>query len=305
MSEPTTGKRGLPLRVKMRHSSHFVDELASRHETPVGRLMPLSAIDVNPGQPRSQVGDLSDLVASIREKGILEPILVRPLAPAGPAVAQETVPGTQAKLVVPAIRYQIISGERRYRAALEAGLYEVPVIEMEVSEQEALEIALIENLQRKDLTPFEEAEGFRALGERHDYTQEEIGRAVGKSRSAVAETLSLLAIPRELREEAAALGIDSRSTLLEIAKSGDPARMRLLLERVGQQGLTRDDLRRDTRAAKGGRKGAGKRKPYIFKFRSPDRTFQLNLTFRQSTVDRTDLIRALEQILDEIRSAEE
>jgi ParB family chromosome partitioning protein len=288
----------------MRHSSHFVDELASRHETPVGRLLPLSAIEPNPGQPRSQVGDLSDLVASIREKGILEPILVRPIPVPG-ATPVDGSPATPAKIGAIASRFQIISGERRYRAALEAGLYEVPVIEMEVSEEEALEIALIENLQRKDLTPFEEAEGFRALGERHSYTQEEIGKAVGKSRTLVAETLSLLAIPRDLRDEAMALGIVSRSTLLEIAKAGEPARMRLLIERVGQLGLTRDDLRRDTRAARGGRGAAAKRKPYIFKFRSPDKTFQLNLTFRQSTVDRADLVRALEQILEEIRAAKE
>jgi len=304
VSEPTTAKRGLPLRVKMRHSAHFVDELASRHETPVGRLLPLSAIEANPDQPRTQVGDLSDLVASIREKGILEPILVRPLPVAGPSAEGGAAPGSARTGAAPT-QFQIISGERRYRAALEAGLYEVPVIEMDVSEQEALEIALIENLQRKDLTAFEEAEGFRALGDRHDYTQEEIAKAVGKSRSMVAETLSLLAIPRDLRDEAIALGVTSRSTLLEIAKAGEPARMRALLEKVGQQGLTRDDLRRDTRGAQGRRGRNAKRKPYVFKFRSPDRTFQLNLTFRQSTVDRADLVRALEQILEEIRNAEE
>ena len=304
MSEPTTAKRGLPLRVKMRHSAHFVDELTSRHETPVGRLLPLSTIDPNPEQPRSQLGDLSDLVASIREKGILEPILVRPVPPLGP---RETESPEEGRPVPPAgvLRYRIIAGERRYRAALEAGLYEVPVIEMDVSEEEALEIALIENLQRRDLTPFEEAEGYRALGDLHGYTQEEVGKAVGKSRSIVAETLSLLAIPRELREEAAALGISSRSTLLEIAKVGDPSRMRQLLEKVGQLGLTRDDLRRSTRSGKSGRGAAKTRKPYIFKFRSPDKTFQLNLTFRQATVDRSDLIRALEKILEEIRSAKD
>lgn len=305
MSEPTTAKRGLPLRVKMRHNAHFVDELANRHESPVGRLLPLSAIEANPDQPRTQIGDLSDLVASIREKGILEPILVRPLPTAGPDPEGGSPSGAARTGAAAPTQFQIISGERRYRAALEAGLYEVPVIEMDVSEQEALEIALIENLQRKDLTAFEEAEGFRALGDRHDYTQEEIAKAVGKSRSMVAETLSLLAIPAELREEAMALGITSRSTLLEVAKAGEPARMRQLLEKVGQQGLTRDDLRRDTRGTPGRRGKSAKRKPYVFKFRSPDRNFQLNLTFRQSTVERADLVRALEQILDEIRSAEE
>ena len=176
---------------------------------------------------------------------------------------------------------------------------------MDVSEEEALEIALIENLQRRDLTPFEEADGYRALGDLHSYTQEEIGKAIGKSRSIIAETLSLLAIPHPLREEASALGISSRSTLIEIAKVGDPAKMRQLLEKVGQLGLTRDDLRRDTRGGKSGRGAASKRRPYVFKFRSPDKTFQLNLTFRQATVDRSDLIQALEKILEEIRSTKD
>jgi ParB family chromosome partitioning protein len=302
VSEAQAAKRGLPLRVKMRHTAHFVDELASRHEVPVGRMVPLSSIEPNPRQPRSHVGDLSDLVESIREKGVLEPLLVRPdrRPETGQRHTVESAPGLE-----PAgdrgPRFIIISGERRYRAALEAGLYEVPVVEMDVSEEEALEIALIENLQRKDLTPFEEAEGYRSLAEVHGHTQEEVARAVGKSRSLVAETLTLLAIPAELRTAANAMGISSRSTLLEVAKLGDPSRMRHLIERVGREGLTRDDLRRDSR--KGA--GRGKKKPYVFKFRSPDKTYSLNLTFRQSTVDRADLIRVLERILEEIRSAED
>ncbi len=138
------------------------------------------------------------------------------------------------------------------------------------------------------------------------YTQEEIGKAVGKSRSHRGGDPLAAGDPGELlREEAMALGIPSRSTLLEIAKVGDPAQMRQLLEKVGQQGLTRDDLRRDTRAASPAAGQPAKRKPYVFKFRSPDQTFQLNLTFRQSTVDRADLIRALEQILEEIRSTKD
>ncbi len=234
MSEATAGKRGLPVRVKMRHSAHFVDELTTRHEAPVGRLLPLSAVQADPAQPRREVGDLSDLVASIREKGVLEPILVR----AQPASGERGP------------RYTIVAGERRYRAALEAGLYEIPAIELEVSEQEALEITLIENLQRRDLSPFEEAEGYHALGELHGYTQERIAQAVGKSRSLVAESLALLQIPPELREVAAGLGIRTRSVLLEVARLGNPAKMKTLLEKIGRQGLSRDDVRRDTREPK-------------------------------------------------------
>jgi ParB family chromosome partitioning protein len=281
----------------MRHTAHFVDELTARHETPVGRLLPLSSVQADPGQPRQELGDLSDLVSSIREKGVLEPILVRRASDSGPAPKD----GERTA------RFTIIAGERRYRAALEAGLYEIPAIELDVSEQEAREITLIENLQRRDLSPFEEAEGYRALGELHGYTQERIAKAVGKSRSLVAETLALLQIPAELRRVAADLGIRSRSLLLEVAKLGDPARMKALLDRVGRQGLTRDDVRRDTREAAGGSKAraAGRRKPYTFKFRAPDQRYSLQMTFRQSTVDKGDLIRALEQILEDLRNSKE
>jgi ParB family chromosome partitioning protein len=276
----------------MRHSSHFVDELAIRHEAPVGRLLPLSSIRPDPDQPRAEPGDLSDLVASIRDKGVLEPILVR--RDAGAGEGSETEGG----------RFLIIAGERRYRAALEAGLYEIPAVELEVSAEEALEIALIENLQRRDLTPFEEAEGYRALGDRHGYTQEKIAKAVGKSRSLVAETLALLQIPGPLRKLAGDLGLRSRSLLLEVAKAGNPARMKALLEKAARQGLTRDDLRRDQRSA-AGKRVAARRKPYVFRFKAPDKRYDLQLSFRQSTVDRDDLIQALEQILEELRTSEE
>src|SRR5207248_7458138 len=128
----------------------------------------------NPDQPRSVLGDLTDLRASIVDKGILEPILVRPREDG---------------------RFTIISGERRFRAALEAGLEEVPCIEMNVSDEELLEIALVENLQRKDLTPIEEAEGYAGLQEKHGYTHEEIAQAVSKSRVTVTETLSVTRLP--------------------------------------------------------------------------------------------------------------
>ena len=289
MSEPLTSKRGLPLRVKMRHSSHFVDELSARHETAVGRMVPLSSLVPNPKQPRTEIGELSDLVASIREKGVLEPILIRPL-PGESAAGEAGAKGS---------RYSIIAGERRYRAALEAGLFEVPAIELDVSEEEALEIALIENLQRKDLTPFEEAEGYRLLAERHEYTHEEIATAVGKSRTVITESLSLLQMPPRVRDTVQALALTSKSLLLEVLKAGEETEMIGLLEEVARRGLNRDDLRQRLRKDKGGK--SGRRRPYVFKFKSPDRSYNLSLTFRQSEVDREDLIRALEQILLDLR----
>jgi ParB family chromosome partitioning protein len=287
VSDPAR-KRGLPVRVKMRHDTHFVEELNARHEAPVGRMIPLSAIEPDPGQPRSTMGDLADLVCSIREKGVLEPILVRP-RPGDPDS------GPSGAL------FRIISGERRYRAAQEAGLYEVPAIEMEVSDEEALEIALIENLQRKDLTPFEEAEGYRLLAESHGYTHEEIGEAVGKARTVVTESLSLLQMPPQVRDTVQALAITSKSLLLEVLKMGSETEMIDLLEEVARRGLNRDDLRQRLRRERGGR--SGRRKPYVFRFKAPDKTFSLSLTFRQSEVDEQDLVRALEQILADLRKS--
>jgi ParB family transcriptional regulator, chromosome partitioning protein len=284
VSDPAR-KRGLPVRVKMRHDTHFVEELTARHETTVGKMVPLAAIEPDPSQPRSTMGDLDELVASIREKGVLEPILVRPRP------GEDDAPS--------GVLYRIISGERRYRAAQEAGLYEVPAIEMDVSDEEALEIALIENLQRKDLTPFEEAEGYRMLAEHHSYTHEEIAEAVGKSRTVVTESLSLLQMPPRVRDTVQALGISSKSLLLEVLKAGSEPEMIELLEEVARRGLNRDDLRQ--RLRKGDKGRGGRRKPYVFRFRSPDKSYSLSLTFRQSEVDQEDLIRALEQILLDLR----
>ena len=290
MSESASKKRGLPVRVKMRHDTHFVEELALRHDQPVGRMLALSVIEPDPNQPRTTMGDLEALTESIREKGVLEPILVRPQG--GPGDNDESR------------GYRIISGERRYHAAHEAGLLEIPVIEMDVDEDEALEIALIENLQRKDLTPFEESEGYQALADRHGYTHEQIGAAVGKSRTVITETLALLEMPARVRDVVQALGISSKSLLLEILKTtADEEEMIELLEKASAYGLSRDDLRKTPERGKRG--AQGRRKPYTFKFRAPDKTFNLTLKFRKSTVDRGDLITALEHILKDLKSAKD
>lgn len=288
MSEQRDKRRGLPERVRMRHDTHFIDELTTRHQDPVGCMVGLDTVEPDPRQPRSALGNLEDLVGSIREKGVLEPILVRPLPP--------SLGGAE---------YRIISGERRYRAAKEAGLLELPAIVFDVDEDEALEIALIENLQRKDLTPFEEAEGFRALADRHQYTHQEIASAVGRSRSLVTETLKLLEMPAAARQAAESLEIASRSLLLEIvrAAAGDEAAMLGMLEQAAEGQLSRDDVRQEAREQRP--RATARRKPYVFKFRAPDKTFRLSLSFRRSEVDRQDLIGALESILDELRTAEE
>src|SRR5258708_19792488 len=129
-------KRGLPERASMRHDAHFVEELTRRSGRHIGSMIPLSMIEPNTEQPRTTLGNIEELAASIREKGVLEPILVRSLEPN---------------------RYQIISGERRFRAATLAGLDEIPAIELDVDDKETLELAPIDNIQRQHLTPFEQA----------------------------------------------------------------------------------------------------------------------------------------------------
>ena len=146
------------------------------------RVVPVEYLSTSEFQPRRYFDPnaLKALVDSIREKGVLEPILVRPN---GQRLA----------------RYEIIAGERRWRAAQTAGLHEVPVIVKKLDDREALEIALIENLQREDLTAIEEAEGYRRLIDQFGRTQEDLARDIGKSRSHVANTLRLLALPSEVQ----------------------------------------------------------------------------------------------------------
>ena len=283
-------KRGLPSRVKMRHDRHFVEELAARSEPSIGRLIALSAIEPDPHQPRQAMGKLDELVDSVRQKGILEPILIRRI-PKGSSASASSV------------TYRIISGERRYRAAMAAGLLEVPAIEMEVSEREAREIALIENLQRKDLTPFEEADGFKSLAELHDYTHEQIAKSVGKSRVAVTESLALLKMPPRVRDAVHALGLRSKSILLEVMKAKSEDEMIRLVEKVSSLGLNRSELRREVKRAEGPARTSRRAKPYKFQFRAPDKRYSMSLSFRQPTVDQEDLILALEEILAELKGS--
>src|SRR5215468_10643614 len=120
----------------MRHDEHYVEALAASAGAPVGRMISIELLDPNPNQPRQVMGDLSELMASIAEKGVIEPLILRQRGD----------------------RFQIIAGERRYQAAVQVGLRELPGVLRDGDDNEVLELALVENLQRKDLTPFEESE---------------------------------------------------------------------------------------------------------------------------------------------------
>jgi ParB family transcriptional regulator, chromosome partitioning protein len=142
------------------------------------RRLPVAMLRPNPRNPRKNFddGDLADLAASIRERGVVQAILVRPVPGGGEG-------------------YEIIAGERRWRAAQRAGLHEVPIVVHDVSDREALELAIIENVQRADLNPLEEAIGYQQLIDEHGYSQSQLGEVIGKSRPHIANTLRLLKLP--------------------------------------------------------------------------------------------------------------
>lgn len=275
--------RGLPSQMKMRHDSHFVDELSiPRMPEPVGRMIDLERIDVNPHQPRKALGDLTDLINSIKEKGVLEPILVREIEG----------------------RFQIIAGERRYHASKAAGLRQVPCIEMEVDERGVLEISLIENLQRRDLTPFEEADGIRYLCERFDYTHEKVATKLGKSRTSVTELLSIGGIPEEIREECRQADISSKSLLVEVARQLSIEDMKNFIKEVSSAKLSREEARRFKQAPVPADDNSAAARPYTFRFRSQDRRFSVNLKFAHDEVDKKDVISALHDLIREIETSD-
>ncbi len=146
-------------------------------------LCPVEQIRSNPDQPRKRFDEqaLESLAVTIREKGVLQPLLVRRVGN----------------------RYELIAGERRLRAAKKAGLEEVPVLIREAEESDRLELSILENIQREDLNPIEEARAYKQMLDRLQLTQEELARRVGKDRSSVANTMRLLQLPREIQEDLA------------------------------------------------------------------------------------------------------
>jgi ParB family chromosome partitioning protein len=271
-------RRGLPESSRMRHDSHFVDQLVRADELPIGRRIAIHLIEANPNQPRSAMGDLSELTKSIVDKGVLEPILVRPRGDG---------------------RFTIISGERRFRASLDAGLAEIPCIEMDVPDNELLEIALVENLQRKDLSPFEEAEGYRALQERHGYTHEQIADAVGKSRVTITEALSIARLPDRVQAECRRADIGSRSFLLELGRLKDEDLMLAAVASMASgDGVSRDVLReakKDTRRGTGSKLG-GLKKAYTLDFTPADRNYKVSLVLKGRLHKKDEIFEAIRDV---------
>jgi ParB family chromosome partitioning protein len=258
----------------MRHDEHYVDALASSAGAPIGRLVPIDRIDPNPDQPRQVMGDLSELMASISEKGVIEPLVVRQRGD----------------------RYQIVAGERRYQAAVRVGLNELPVVIREVDDTEIIEVALVENIQRKDLGPFEEAEALASLAMRCGYTHEDLARRLGKSRTSITESLALADMPTEIRNLCRLADIASKSLLLQVVRQQTPQKMTALIEELTRKGsVTREQARTVAAKAKPGRP-----KAFVFQYRPQTKAFNLKLQFRKSDVERSEVIAALEAIIAEL-----
>lgn len=292
-------KRGLPTGVQMRHDAHYVDSLGAPVAT-IGRKIAIDLIEPNPEQPRTEIGDLSELSASIKEKGVLEPLLVKPISKTG--------------------RWMIIAGERRWRSAKLAGLTEVPCIEMDLDEQGVAEIALIENLQRKDLNLWEEADGLAALQQRYGYTQEEISKKISKSRTTVTEFLTIAGLPGEIRERCKALNVTTKSALLEVARQFDEAAMNEFLDGLagGEKRFANQDKAKRTNRGEsktgpmmdnGPATSSASRSESVaspaYRFESPDRSFSVEVSFGEGQkIKRTEVLKALKAAFDAVKASE-
>ena len=209
-------------------------EMLTENELPINEIIP------NRDQPRKTFDEaaLEELAESIKQHGVLQPLLVRPIPSGG---------------------YQLVAGERRWRACRMAGLNKVPVVIKELTDTETMEIAIIENLQREDLNPIEEAEGLQALIDKCGYTQEEVAASVGKSRPAIANSLRLLRLPQEVRDMTkngeisagharALLAFDNDAMMLEAAKNIVSKKMTVRdVERLAKIKETNAPRRRRTR----------------------------------------------------------
>ena len=271
-------RSGLPETVGMRHDGHFVDLISDRSLGPRIRMIRTDRIDPNPHQARSELGNIQELMDSIRAKGVLEPILVRSKAD----------------------RFEIIAGERRFIASKNLGLREIPCIEMQVEENEAMEIALIENLQRKDLDIFEEADGLQSLINLYGYNHQQVSDKIGKARSTITEILSIARIPSKVRELIKEAGGLSRTTIIEVAKQKTEDDMLQLVREISARRLTREDTRDFSKYLKGKTK---KIKYYVFNFVPEDTDkFRMRLEFKKQTMSRAEIIEVLQDIIERLKS---
>ena len=273
---PKAKKTGLPDDITMRHDNHYVDLIEGKLYGPRIRMISINKIDPSPNQARTELGNIEELMASIKEKGILQPIIVREKND----------------------RYEIIAGERRCIAAKNVGLKDIPCIEMNVSDNEAMEIALIENLQRKDLGVFEEADGLNALADMYGYSHKQISEKIGKARSTITEIISISKIPKGIRNLCEEFSIKSRGTIIEIAKQENKDNMYILITEVNKRELKREDTRDLSKIIKGKQKKIDK---YVYKYEEKDKSFKLKIEFKQQRVTKDEIVQILEKLIKKLK----
>jgi ParB family transcriptional regulator, chromosome partitioning protein len=264
-------KVGLPEFIKMKHDYHLVDEISMRTKTPVTRNIPIEKISTNQLQPRKDMGDLKELTESIREKGIIEPVIVRPKDG----------------------HFEIVAGERRFRAAKEAGMSEVPCIEYDIPDNEALELSIVENIQRKDLNMFEQAQSIMSLAEIYGYTHDEIAKKIGKSRVTVSELIRITDLPSEIKQKCLDMAINSKTFLLELTKLEDPEKMAEILEQYGKKSFSRDEIKEQRNKTTS--------KIVKFNFVSEDKNIKINFHCQREKVDKENIIAVLERLILDIK----
>jgi len=269
-------KVGLPEFIKSRHDMHFVDEISTRTRTSIIRNIPIDKIVTNILQPRKDMGDLEGLAQSIKEMGIIEPIIVR------------TRDG----------KFEIIAGERRFKAAELAGLTEIPCIEHEVPDNEALEITIIENIQRKNLNLFETAFSLKSLNDIYGYTHQDIAQKIGKSRVTVTELIRITELPPDVVKRCLELDITSKTFVLELSKLKNREDMLEMLKMYDEKPFSRDTIKAKRREIY---KKKDKKHVFNFKFITSDNAIKINFKIKSEAYDRTKVIEALLQLIEDIK----
>jgi ParB family chromosome partitioning protein len=269
-------KTGLPEKITMRHEDHYVDLIEEKIYGPRIRMVSINKIDPSPHQARTEIGDIEELMASIKEKGILQPIIVRKKDD----------------------RYEIIAGERRCFAAKSVGLKDVPCIEMNVSDNEAMELALIENLQRKDLDVFEEADGLNALAEMYGYSHKQISEKIGKARSTITEIIGISKIPKEIRDMCDEFNIRSRSMIIEVAKQDGKDNMYKLITEIKKRELRREDTRDLSKRIKGKEQKIDR---YVYNYQEKDKGFKVKIEFKKQRVTKDEIVEILEKLIKKLK----
>ncbi|MDQ1355617.1 MAG: ParB/RepB/Spo0J family partition protein [Acidobacteriota bacterium] len=276
-------KVGLPDFVKSKYDNHFVDEISQRTRTTIIRNIPLEKLTANVLQPRKDFGDLTELSESIKEKGILEPVLVRPKDG----------------------QFEIVAGERRYRAAKLAGLTEIPCIEYDVPDNEALELSIIENIQRKDLDIYEQSYSLKSLSEVYGYTHQEIAQKIGKSRVTVTELIRITDLPPNVLQQCMELNIASKTFLLELVKLEDVDEMLEVLKDYSDKPFSREKIKKKRKGEEeAGEKpvsGSGSGSGLKFQFITEDKAVKIKFDIKSKDTDKNKIIEILEKLIIDLR----